>query len=182
MSVAEIIPYDEATDDLGPKMLALTLRQRKFVRVLIALGLRGKATAAVKIAGYGGPRATHNSAKQQAFWLTHNAKVQEAIHEECFKLLAAGKFVAITGLMRIAADPDHPKNFDALRDIADRSGFAAKTEHKVTVERVENSGEQVERLVRLAQALNLDPKALLGRYGVALPDEPAQIEGPDERA
>lgn len=155
-------------EDLGPAMLACTEHQRKFVRALIALGVKGKATAAAKAAGYGGPRATHNSLKQTAFQVTHSPKVQAAIHEECVKLLGAGKVVAITGLLSIASDPKHPKHFDALRDVADRAGLAAKTEHKMTVEHVDNSSDQVRRIVELAKTLGVDPKQLLGRHGVTV--------------
>lgn len=150
-------------------MLACDVRERRFVRALLALGVRGKATAAAKIAGYGGPKSTHNALKVQAHHLTHRPRVQAAIHEEAVKELGAGKLIAVAGLLAIASNPDHPKHFDAIRDLMDRSGMAAKTEHKMTIERVQTETEKVTELLRLCDMLGWGIEKKRELLGNAMP-------------
>jgi hypothetical protein len=70
----------------------------------------------------------------------------------------------------------------AAQTIMDRGGMAIQSEQKITIKREDNSGEQIERIVKLAKNLGLDPQALLGQYGVKVDAGGLVIEGTVEPA
>jgi hypothetical protein len=159
------VTADDAGEELGPAMAACNEQQRRFVRALIALGVRGKATEAARAAGYGGTKGT--GLRVQAYRLSHNSRVQEAIHEEAVKMLGEARIIAIHVLHEIARDPAHPHQLKAATEILDRAGITAKTEHKIVVERTDTK-VTVQSIIELARQLDIDPRKLLGKHGIVL--------------
>lgn len=151
------------TDDakLGPAMRVLNPRQRAFVVALLDLGCQTNHTRAAMIAGYEG---NGNSLKVTAHRLAHDDRVQAAIIEEARKRLTTGTIAAVSYLVDVitskaALDKDRLK---AAQMLLDRGGIHAITEHNVKVEHTDNRSEKLAKLVVLAKAQGVDPRALLG--------------------
>ena len=146
-----------ADEELGPAMSVLTAKQRAFVRAVVSNPLTSGANLA-REAGY----SDHmDRAKVAAHLLFHNEKVLEAIEEETRKRVRFGGAIGVAGLIKMAANSDHPDHFRACASLADRGGFAAKTEHKVLVEHVDH-GRMAEIAATLAKELGLDRMKLIG--------------------
>src|ERR1700746_726541 len=88
---------------LGPAMMALTPKQRRFV-----LELRygpagyGSEVRAARAAGYGTPTSTDNAMKVLAHQAQHHPKVQEALKEVGGKIIRAEAFQSIDNVIKIA--------------------------------------------------------------------------------
>lgn len=120
---------DPSPDDLGPHMLALDERQRRFV-----VGYLGDAKDASKCAAAAGYSTTANGHRVQAHRLLHNPKVIAAIKEEAGRRLNGAAYIAAAGLAEIAADPTHKDRYKASADILDRTGFPRTLDHSVSVD------------------------------------------------
>src|SRR3954447_5752449 len=105
-------------DELGPAMLALDERRRKFVVAYI--GDSRDATRCATAAGYGG---TEGSLRVQAHRLMHSSKIIAAIKEEADKRLNSAAYIAGGGLTEIATDPEHRDRQKACDSILDRTGY-----------------------------------------------------------
>lgn len=156
---------------LGPAMLALANdRQRAFVTACCTPTIHGDIsyTDAAIAAGYGADR---NSAQVQGSRLAHDERVQAAMLEESQRRFGAALPTAVASVIRILTDPSAKAAtvMKAAGMIFDRSGMHTKTEHSVTVTKNENQGEKIERAVRLAQSLGLDPVAMLKKHGFEVP-------------
>lgn len=145
------------SEELGPAMAALTEKQRAFVRHAIADPLAPRREWALA-AGYSD---ASDGAKVTACQLMQNEKVLDALTEETRKRVRFGGWIGIEGLIDIARLKDHPKRFDACVALADRGGFTAKTEHKLTVEHV-SDGRIVEIAARFAAEFCIDRQRLVG--------------------
>lgn len=159
--VAVIVP-DEAT--LGPAMLRLTERQRKFVMAMIELGGMGHARAAIS-AGYSYNPDKPNKIEVQAHSLAHDEKIQDAIKEVGIRMLNAGAILAVKTVLDIADNPqaEMKDRLKAAEMIMNRSGLHAMTEHKATVvHKSESTSDTVKRIEQMAKKLGLDPAKLLG--------------------
>lgn len=168
MTGTEIALQGEDEENLGPAMLELDARRRRFVRALVDMGIKGKATAAARVAGYA--EKTPVALRVTAHSVLHHPKVQAAIHEESVKMLGAQKILAVASLTSILKDPEHPRHFEAIRDFLDRSGLGAKTEHKVTVERVEDDSTRLRKIKDYCDILGLtveERRKLLGNFSEA---------------
>jgi hypothetical protein len=148
---------------LGPKMLALTPKQRAFV-----LELRhgpagyGSEVRAARAAGYGTKTSSDQSVKVMAHNVLHNAKVQAALAEVGGKIIRAQAFQSIRNTMEIANNLEHRDCLKANVALMDRGGFAVETVHHVTVERTPETiviatAEVIERIRQLALRAGLDP-------------------------
>jgi hypothetical protein len=129
MKPVALIPEVD-TEGLGPEMLALSPRQRKFVIAYIGSGGRD-AAACARAAGY---TTSPGADRVAGHRLLHTPKVIEAIKVESDRHLNGAAYVAASGLVDIAADPEHRDRFRACADILDRTGFPRTTQHAVTVE------------------------------------------------
>jgi hypothetical protein len=120
-------------DELGPKMLALELKQRKFV--LAYLRDARDASRCARAAGYS---SSSGADRVTAHRLLRNPRVVEAIKEEADRTLNSNAYIAVAALADIAADPEHKDRFKAADSILDRTGFPKTTVHAVTTDE-ENS-------------------------------------------
>jgi hypothetical protein len=117
----------------------------------------------------------------------------EAI-EECCRLVLRGLGpVAVRSAKAILQNPKHPFHGRMIETVLDRTGFIARTEHKVTVEHTVDTSELEALARRLAQESGIPVQRLLG--GVAdktdkvIEHEPAkeankafELEGPRNSA
>lgn len=161
--MSEIDPRDLISippeDLMGPAMLALEPRQRRFVCALATFG--GDQEGAYAWAGY---RAKTPGALQAcSSRLANSEAVQAAVKEEAIRRLNSASLLAISGLIEMAS-PLHNKNeklrFKALQDLADRTGFNAKTEHTITIKDDRTTAQILQTISQLAIANGLDPKLL----------------------
>jgi hypothetical protein len=142
-------------DDLGPAMLALKERQRRFV-----LELRhgpagyGSEIRAVRAAGF---RGTEGALRVTASRLMHAPKVQDALREVGFRFIRASAFQAIKNVETIANDLGHHDCLKANLALLDRGGFAIETVHNVKVEHSHHVAVDTEKA--LARIRELAAKA-----------------------
>lgn len=163
---------DDVSEDgeIGPAMLALNERQRKFVRAMIELGRNGvqNFAEAARQAGY----SDHmERCKVTGHTMAHDARIQSAILEESRKRVnLAASVIATPVVVGIAMDEAVPPR-DRLRAcemLFNRGGMPAQTEHKVTVEHRQPK-QMVELAARLAAELGVDPAKLIGVNRTAAP-------------
>jgi hypothetical protein len=156
-SSIELPPLDE----MGPRMQALAGdAQRRFV---LALLQAHTPTAAARLAGYSDHK---EAAKVRAHHLMQNADVLAALHEVSWKKLNGIAVRAIEALDRVVADPDNPKHLVAVQMVLDRTGFAAQTEHKVTVEHKVDDLQLKALAARFAHDTGVPMQKLLGYNNV----------------
>lgn len=152
------------TNQLGPAMRALNERQQRFVCCLFGQTKRD-ATAAARAAGYQGD---DNTMRVQAHRLTHDPKIKTAIREEGERRLDVLSAMAIDRLGEVLeGSTDHKVILKAVDMTLNRTGFHETSERINRNETVETDGQKVERIIRLATMLGMDPKKLLGRYAPA---------------
>jgi phage terminase small subunit len=160
---------------LGPAMLALTEKRRKFV-LAMASDPFGSQTSWAKLAGYSD---RSGGAKVRAWETYHDPQVQAAIQEVARQLLGSrGPLLATEGLLRIAGDRKHPQHVKALEMILNRTGMGEKQEIEVT--HVDLRGDAlVERLKALAARLGLDAEKLLGADTKTIEHRADELKSPD---
>ena len=143
----------------GPALAALPDRWQKFV--LAKAQSDCSNVEAARLAGFVGDRDT---LKATGWKLMHDPRVQAALHEEVVKLLRDNAVMAVGVLEEIARDKTTaPKDrIKAAAELLSRSGFAARSEHKVIVERQLSEQAVLEDIARLAAELGVDPVKLIG--------------------
>lgn len=124
---------DPPVEDLGPAMLALDARQRRFV--VGWLGTRGKNGARVaRAAGY----SAHGQAdKVQACRLVQNPKIIAAMKEEADRTLDGAAVLAILGLTDLVGEKDPKIRAAAIDSVLDRTGYSRRTTQDIRVEHVD---------------------------------------------
>jgi hypothetical protein len=157
MTDATVLPDLPEAPELGQKMLALRDdRQRRFAW-LVACGIM--PTEAARAAGYSD---VADGAKVRAHDQMHNERVLEAI-EECCRLVLRGLGpVAVRAARAILENPKHGFHGRMIETVLDRTGFVARTEHKVTVEHTVDTRELEALARRLAQESGIPVRRLLG--------------------
>lgn len=149
-------PFPE--EMLGPKMLALRDdRQRRFA-LLMAQGA-ANATLAARGAGYSDVK---EGAKVQAHHLMQNQRVLDAIEEAGRKVMRGLQPIALAAAKRILENPEHSYHGRMIETVLDRTGFSARTEHKVTVEHTVDTRELEALARRLALENGIDPRKFIG--------------------
>lgn len=142
----------------GPKFEKLgSDRQRAFVLCYLQQGDRN-AAAAYRSAGY---QCADEYAKQEAYRLLQDPKIQEAIQEQASRSLYALAPMALKVLGDIIENPQE-KGGDRLKGalgVLDRAGLHAKTE---TVTTLQTDTETLELIRQLAKANNIPLENLLG--------------------
>jgi phage terminase small subunit len=152
----------------GPAMSKLTERQRRFVFAMILPGPGGdlNQTAAAAVAGYIGDRATLQVTGSRLY---HDQRIRAAMLEEGLARAGAAVPVAVAQLVQIAqTSVKETTRLKAISMILNRAGMPETTQHMVSVTKEESEGEKVERAIKMAKELGLDPKALLGRVGITI--------------
>jgi len=142
-------------------MRALTPRQKVFVDAVLSMGRLNQMEAARK-AGYTGNDETMRVTGHR---LAHDPKIRAAILEEAQARMEVGGALAVEVLVDIAGDPTHKDRLKAAQAILDRVGLHTRTEHKVTVEHVDDAGK-IEAIKLLASRLGIDAAKLLGHATV----------------
>lgn len=114
-----------ATEDFGPKMLACTEKERRFVWAYLMNG--GNGTKAARAAGYSDKS---EACKVRAHGLLHKDRVLEALHEVSWKTLRGLSLVATLKAEKILKAKDHPDLAKMIFGVWSRTGFAEKTVHE----------------------------------------------------
>jgi phage terminase small subunit len=153
---------DVVVGDFGPAMRGLTELQQKFVLAMFSSPL-SNATRWVKLAGF--TAANGNVARVTAHRLMHDPKIAAAVQEFAGQHLSVvGPALSLGVMMKIARTRGHKDQFKAAAAIANRSGFHETTEHRVTVDHRDQTGDAViERIKAAAAKLGVDPAVLLGQ-------------------
>jgi hypothetical protein len=149
--------------ELGPAMLKLTPKQRRFVLELkLGPAGYGSEVRAARAAGYG--PTTDGCMRRIAHQVLHNPKVQDALHEVGGKLIRAAAFQSIRNTEAIANNFKHRDCLRANLALLDR-GFPTETFHHITVQKntpemlVIASEKVLARIAELAARAGLDPLA-----------------------
>lgn len=147
------------TTRFGPKMAALTEKQRGYVLAMLASPF-GNPTQWARTAGYSDVK---EGAKVRAHGLAHDPRIAEAADEVARQHLGTmGPVLGLAVAIRIAKNPKHPKQLRAAEMLLNRVGLHEKTEHLVTVDHSVNAAGMVERIKAAAALLGVDAAALLG--------------------
>lgn len=144
--------------EYGPRMLALTEKQRGYVRAMASAPF-ARSSEWARRAGYSD---SSKGAKVAAFRLRHDPKIEAAVLEYAGQLLHQnGAILAVSTMMEIARNKGHPKRLAAAEAIADRIGLHRLSEHKIVVEH-QSTEAMVARIKELAAKLGMDAEKLLG--------------------
>ena len=144
------------TPEYGPKMLALTPLQRRLVEVYLDHPT-WTVTAIAEEAGY----AKSCAAVRGSVNMRDN-RVIAAINEEGDRRFKTGGPLAITALLTMVMNPQHKDHFRACVAVADRTGYHALSEHKVTVDdkRPQSKAELIAAVKNVAAELGMSPKEI----------------------
>lgn len=152
---------------IGPAMRALRDdRQRRFAWIM-ACGETNAASAA-RDAGYSD---ASSAAKVRAHYLMRDPDMLDAIEEASRKVLRGLAPLAIGAARKILEEPKHPQHARMIETVLDRTGFFAKTEHKVTVEHRVDVKELEDLARRLAAENGIAPERFIGIAA------PSQVQG-----
>lgn len=145
--------------ELGPKMLALTEKQRRFVLELVADPLMSRAEAA-RLAGYSDVK---ERAKVTAHHLMHDQRIIEAMHEQAGKRLWAISMKAAHRVEQMLDSEDEKIVLKAAVAVLDRTGFGAQQNININqTVRDESSKAILKRIETLADRLGVPVAGLLG--------------------
>ncbi len=158
---------------LGPCMTRLNERQRKFVWAMLETGQVNHSSCA-RAAGYEGDQDT---IKGTAYRLAHDEDIQAAIQETARKAMGAAQLVATSHLILIAENPAHKDQLSAIKELLNRSGLGAVTEHKISVTHSTDRADTIRQVAMLAREQGLDPTKLLASYGVPIDAEFSEVTG-----
>jgi hypothetical protein len=139
----------------GPAMLALNTRQRAFVHAKTAMGLSN--VAAAKFAGYSD--RSPNAADVNAYRLSHDQRIQDAILEEGRKLMRGEGAKSILTLVQLRDNPqiEAKDRIKCAVELLNRSGFNAVSEHHEHHHVHMSESEQDARILALCAELGLSP-------------------------
>lgn len=156
----------ELPDDLGPKMRALRTDQQRRFAYAMASGGYDTPTDAAREAGYSD---ASEAAKVRACGLMQNSAVLDAIEEASLLVLRGLGPLAIKAAKAILENPNHRAHARIIETVLDRAGFAAKTEHTVTVSHTVDLKELEALARRLAVENGIDPERFVGAGGLGDP-------------
>ena len=144
----------------GPAMAALDDRERAFVVEVIQQGKKRNLAQAARSAGYSHHPGT---SRLMGHDLLHRGPIIAALHEESRRRFTLAGWQGVLNLIKIAEDDTNRNYFKASKELADRFGYAAVTEHKVTVDHTDLTGQAIlERIRALAAKHGLDQAKLIG--------------------
>jgi hypothetical protein len=156
-------------EGLGPAMLALNERRRRFVVTLLQQVrpsyLRAADMAGFAPAGSGTiPKKRRAVLKQIGWRLAHDERVIAAINEEVSKRFqSAGALIGLAVMTRIAETKGHKDQLRAAEMLANRAGFGAEQQISVKHTHTDMTGAALmARIKELAAKHGLDPEKLLG--------------------
>ena len=164
--------------EFGPKMRALTEKQRRFVwAYLTSMVTDGKANAtqAAIDCGYA-DNSRSKAAGQRGYKNMQNERVLDAMAEVGARELRGLVIPAVASLGRMVRNRGHADHRKAVEMVLNRTGFAERTEHTVSVEHRMDPRQQEELVRRLAEELGVPVAKLLGANAPALEAPGAEIE------
>ena len=168
----------------GPRMRALTEKQRAFVLALleIPIGKNGKGnhTEAARMAGYSGESV--QSLRVQAYRLAHDENIQAAIKEVALGTMSSEAINLVGVLLQIAygeLPATASEKMKAIAMVFNRTGIPETTQHFVKVEHNINNDDALERLYRFSKILGIDPKTVLGTMGLEVVEGEFRETGDD---
>lgn len=145
--------------ELGPKMLALSERQQRFVLELVADPLLSRAEAA-RLAGYSD---VAEGAKVTGHRLMHDQRIIDALHEQAGKRLWAISMKAAYRVEQMLDSDDERVALKAAVAVLDRTGFGAQQNININqTVRDESSKGILKRIEVLADRLGVPAAGLLG--------------------
>src|SRR5262245_35758601 len=159
--------------ELGPAMAALNPRQRDFVLAYVAMP-QATGCELARLAGY------HEGKRTQASRLLRTPSVIAAIHEVLAKTYRGrGAAVAQDVMLTIAMNANHQHQLKAAMALADRGGFGAMSEQKLTVEHRDMTSDMlIKKIQGLARRLGIDETKVLGAPAVVIaPEETHEHDG-----
>lgn len=146
--------------EFGPKMRALSDKQRAFVMAMVEFPGVSNAEAA-RMAGYSDKA---EGAKVVACRLMQDKKVVEALHEQAGKRLWAISLKAAARVDQLIDSEDDTVALKASLSILDRVGHAPQQNINVHQHVTDNSGKAImERIHALAAKHGLDAQKLLSK-------------------
>jgi hypothetical protein len=152
-----VLPLLPPLDDM-PEALREIRDERRRAFAWNYVFCAGNGAEAARAAGY----SDHLEAcKVAAHRQLQRDDVHAAIKELTTKYLFSLAPKAIFRLTEILDNPNHPRHIKAIEMALDRTGHAPQTEHKVTVEHV-NDGRFAELAARLATELGVERAKMLG--------------------
>src|SRR5262245_34950357 len=110
--------------DFGPKMLACTERERRFVWAFLNNGGRD-ATAAARDAGYADTGT--GAIRVVAHDLVHRPRVREALQEVGHQHFQGLFIKAVSAVEAMLDKPDHPEHVKTAFSVLARLGLVEKT-------------------------------------------------------
>lgn len=117
-------------EDYGPRMLALTEKQRRFVLAMLS-NPGGSNAAWAREAGY---EADDAGLRRQGWENRHKEEVLAALKEMSDRMVRSNVGVALAAMDAILADPFHKNHFDAVKFHLAYSGIAPETVSRVVHE------------------------------------------------
>jgi hypothetical protein len=149
--------------EFGPKMRALTDKQRAFVMVLVEDPLLSRAEAA-RIAGYSD---SSEAAKVSASRLMHDTKIIEALHEQAGKRLWSISLKAAHRVDQMLDSEDEKVVLKAAVSVLDRVGFGAQQNININQTTTDRTGVgMLERIRALAAANGIDYRKKYRQFDV----------------
>ena len=148
----------------GPAMQKLNERRKAFVRNYVERGNRNAAQA-YKDAGY--TCKNDQVARVNGCIVLHHIDVQEAIREYSLAQLVSLAPIATKVMCDVLDNPqvDAAVRVKAAIGVWDRAGMAAKTEHKVTVERTGSDPQKIAEARKLVETLGLSNEQVAALFG-----------------
>ena len=129
-----------ADADFGPAMSALEQQKQRFVLCLLEQRGQPNFAEAARSAGYSDHPGT---SRVTGHTLIRQPKVIAALHEESRRRFTLAGWQGVLNLIKIAEDDTNRNYFKASKELADRFGYAAVTEHKVTVDHTDLTGQAI---------------------------------------
>lgn len=137
---------------------------REFVRVYCQQGGRDAGKAYALAFGHDpNDPAKKNSNRVSAHRLSHDERVLQAIQECEERSLRGLAPLARKAIERVLDDDDaaNADRINAFKAVADRVGLHARTEHRMTIEHIDDP-ERLQRLAELAARMGVDLAGMVG--------------------
>jgi hypothetical protein len=115
-----------AVPPLGPKMLALNERKRRFVWEFLANGCKDAADAARK-AGFSDPGPHSSAIRVTAHYCRHDPKVVEAMQEVARTYFGGLLLPAVLAAERLIVKEDHADHAKMVLSVLSRLGLSERT-------------------------------------------------------
>lgn len=165
--------------ELGPAMRALPNDVwRRFVLVCNQPTATGRVNHAQAAHDAGFQTENRSSLAALGHRLAHDERIQAALLEESKRTMGAALPVAMATVIQILLNPaaKDAMKLRAAQILFDRGGIPQRTEHEVVVHHTESRSQMIDRVIRLAKDMGLDPAKLLGQVGETMPALPAPVQ------